>query len=146
MDCVAEELAVFGPTDDVEWCADQLDTEIVQDARLGQLLCEVERRLAAHRRQQSIGSLAAENVGDTFEVERLEIRAIGETRVGHDRRRVRVHNDRAEAVLPQDLQSLAARIVELAGLPDHDRAGADQADRLEIMPPWHRPPPPPTVR
>src|SRR5205085_1448210 len=59
-----------------------------------------------------------------------------------DRGRVRVDDDRPEPVLAQHLQRLAPGVVELARLPDHDRAGADQADRLEISSP--RQPVPPT--
>jgi hypothetical protein len=35
-------------------------------------------RLPAHRRQQRVGPLALEHAGDAFEVERLEVRAVGE--------------------------------------------------------------------
>src|SRR5205823_5840408 len=80
------------------------------------------------------------------EIQRLEVRAIRETGVGHDRRRVRVDDNRAEAFLAQDLQGLATRVVELARLPDHDRPRPDQADRLEIRPPRHAPPPRPSAR
>ena len=48
------------------------------------------------------------------------------------------------AVLAQHLQRLAARVVELAGLADHDRPGADQADRAEITPLRQVPPPRPS--
>ena len=119
---LAEELAVLGAADRVDRRADQLDAELVEHARLGELDREVERGLAAQRRQQRVGPLAAEHVGDALEVERLEVGAVGEAGVGHDRRRVRVDDDRAEAVLAQHLQRLAAGVVELAGLPDHDRA------------------------
>ena len=118
---VAEELAVLGAADRVETGADQLDAERVEDAVLGQLAGEVERRLAAHRRQQRVRSLTPEHVGDAFEVERLDVRAVGEARVGHDRGRVRVDDDRAEAVLAQHLERLAAGVVELARLADDDR-------------------------
>src|SRR5919201_1199470 len=92
-----------------------------------------------------IGSrFALEHAEHALEVERLEVRAVGEARVGHDRGRVRVDDDRAVAVLAQHLQRLAARVVELARLADHDRARSDQADRLEITPPWHHTPPRPT--
>ncbi len=143
---VAEELAVLGTADDVEGGTDELHAEVVEDAGLRQFPGEVERRLAAHRREERVRPFACKDVGDAVEVERLEVGPICETGVGHDRRGVRVHDDRAEAVLAQDLQRLAAGVVELARLPDHDRAGADQADRLEIMPPGHTPPPRPTVR
>ena len=82
--------------------------------------------------EQRVGPLEAEHVGDRLDVERLEIRAVGEAGVGHDRRRVRVDDDRAEAVLAQHLERLAAGVVELGGLADHDRAGADDADRLDV--------------
>ena len=138
---VAEEQAVLGAADRVEARADQLDPEPLEHARLRQLDREVERGLAAHRRQQRVGALALEHVGDPGEVERLEVRPVGEARVGHDRGRVRVDHDRAEAVLAQHLQRLAARVVELAGLPDHDRPRADQADRLDVTAPRQGPPP-----
>ena len=96
---------------------------------------EVERRLAAHRRQQRVGPLAAEHAGDALEVERLEVGRVGEPGVGHDRRRVRVDDDRPVALLAQHLQRLAAGVVELACLPDHDRPRADQADRLDVVTP-----------
>ena len=141
-DGFAEELAVLGPLDHVQARADQLDAERGQDAGLGQLHRQIERRLAAHRRQERVRPLALEHGGDAFEVERLEVRAVGETGVGHDRRRVRVDDDGGEAVLAQHLERLRAGVVELAGLPDDDRTGADQADRVEIRPPWQGRSPP----
>ena len=104
----AEELTVLRPFDDVEWCTDELDAELVEDAFECELAREIERCLPAHRRQQGIRPLPCEHVRHAFEIERLEIRAVRKPRVGHDRRRVRVHHDRAKAVLAQDLQRLAA--------------------------------------
>ena len=131
---LAEELAVLCAADHLRRRADQLDPERIEHARLRELEPEVERRLAAHRRQQRIGPLAPEHVCDGLEVEGFQVRAVGEARVGHDRGRVRVDDDRAEAVLPEHLERLAARVVELAGLADDDRPGADQADRAEVTP------------
>ena len=124
LDRVLEELPVLGAVDHVELRTDQLDTELVQDPRLRQLACEVESGLATQRRQERVGPL--------LEVERLEIGAVGKPRVGHDRRRIRVDHDRAVAVLAQHLQRLTARVVEFGRLADHDRPGADQADRLDV--------------
>ena len=109
-----------------------------------ELACDVERRLAAHRRQQRVGPLAAEHARDPFEVERLEVGRVGEAGVGHDRRRVRVDDDRPVALLAQHLERLAARVVELAGLTDHDRARPDQADRRDVVTPRHGAPPRPS--
>ena len=132
---LAELLAVLGSLDHVERRADQLDPERVEQPVARERAREVQRGLAAHRRQQRVGPLTAEHVRDALDVERLDVRAVGEARVGHDRRRVRVDDDRAEPVLAQDLERLRARVVELARLADHDRAGADQADRLEVTTP-----------
>src|SRR4029450_3621617 len=71
--------------------------------------------------------------------------ALWQPGVAHERRTVRVDDDRAEAVLAQHLQRLAARVVELARLADHDRPGADQADRAEIRPPRQATPPRPSA-
>ena len=42
------------------------------------------------------------------------------------------------ALLAEDLARLGAGVVELAGLADHDGAGADQQDRLDVVTPRHR--------
>ena len=64
--------------------------------------------------------------------DRLDVGDVGQLRVGHDRRRVRVHEDDPVALLAQRLARLRARVVELARLPDDDRAGADDQDRLDV--------------
>src|SRR5206468_9484205 len=47
------------------------------------------------------------------------------------------HQDDAIALGLQRLAGLRARVVELAGLADDDRAGADDQDRLEVATLWH---------
>ena len=136
----AEELAVLGAVDRLDAGADQLDAELGEDARVLELGREVERGLAAHRRQQRVGAFALEHADHALDVERLEVRPVGETGVGHDRRGVGVDDDRAEAVLAQHLERLRSRVVELARLPDHDRAAADQADRVQVVTPRHAAP------
>ena len=46
--------------------------------------------------------------------------------IGHDRGRVRVDQHDLVALFAQGLAGLRAGVVELAGLPDDDRAGADE--------------------
>ena len=75
LDGALEELAVLGPRDRLDAGADQLDPELVEDALALELEREVERGLAAHRRQQRVGPLAAQHAGDALEVERLEVGA-----------------------------------------------------------------------
>ena len=134
---LAKQLAVLRAPDHVDGRADQLDAEFVEHAVLLERDGEVERGLPAERRQERVGPLAPQHRGDALEVERLDVGAVGEPGVGHDRRRVRVDDDRAEALLAQHLERLAARVVELARLPDDDRAGADDADRLDVRAPRH---------
>ena len=131
-DGLPELLPVLRPADHVDGCADELDAELVEDAALRELDGEVERRLAAESRQQRVGPLALEHGCDACGVERLDVRPVGEAGVGHDRRRVRVDDDRPVPVLAKHLQRLAARVVELAGLADDDRPGADHADALDV--------------
>ena len=58
-------------------------------------------------------------------------------RIGHDRGRVRVHEDDAVSLLTQHATGLRARVVELAGLPDDDRPAADQQDRFQVVASGH---------
>src|SRR5690606_10234970 len=53
-------------------------------------------------------------------------------RVGHDRGRVAVDQDGAEPFGLERLARLGAGIVELAGLPDDDGAGADDEDAFYV--------------
>src|SRR5438132_1371797 len=68
----------------------------------------------------------------------LDVGPVGELRVGHDRGGVGIHQDHRVALLLQGLDRLRARVVELRGLADHDRAGAEEQDALEVSPLGHR--------
>ena len=96
---------------------------------VGEVDREIERRLAADRRQQRIGTLALDDRREHFRRQRLDVRAIGEIRIGHDRRRIAVDEHDLEAFGAQRLAGLRARVVELARLADDDRAGADDRAR-----------------
>src|SRR5207237_10919316 len=56
------------------------------------------------------------------------VRDVGDARVGHDRRRIRVHEDGLDALLAQRAAGLRARVVELRGLADEDWAAPDDED------------------
>ena len=129
---LAEELAVLRLVDGVRGGADHLDVEFFQHAHLAQAQRAVQRRLSAHRRQQRIGAFAFDDLGDDLRRDRLDICRVGEIGIGHDRRRVRVHQDDPVALFLERLARLRARVVELAGLADHDRARADDQDRFDV--------------
>jgi large subunit ribosomal protein L20 len=63
---------------------------------------------------------------------------VGELRVGHDRRRVRVDEHDLVALLAERLGALRAGVVELAGLADDDRARADEQDLLDVVAARHK--------
>ena len=113
---------------DGELRADQSDAEPLEDAGLGESDRGVQRRLAAERRQHGVGPFALEDLRDRVGRDRLDVGARGELGVGHDGGRVGVHQHHLDAFLGQRLARLRARVVELAALPDHDRACADQQD------------------
>ena len=64
---------------------------------------------------------------------RLDVDRVGARGVRHDRRGIRVHEDDSIALLLQRFARLGAGVIELAGLPDDDRAGTDDQDAFEIV-------------
>ena len=95
--------------------------------------------LPAHGRQQRVRALLRDDARDHLPGDRLDVGGVGHLRVGHDRRRVGVDQDDLVALLAQRLARLRAGIVELAGLADDDRAGADDQDALDVGAFWHAP-------
>ncbi len=129
----AKLVAVLGAADRLVVRPDQLDAMLRERAVLVQLLGEVQRRLAAERRQQRVGLLARDDLGDRAGQQRLDIRRVGELRVGHDRRRVGVHEHDLVALLLEDLAGLHAGVVELGRLADDDRPRAEDQDALDVV-------------
>src|SRR5690606_29458546 len=84
-----------------------------------------------------VGLLLGDDLLDRLPVDRLDVDGVGHLRVGHDRGRVAVDQHHPVALLAQGLARLRAGVVELAGLADDDRAGADDADGLEVGTLWH---------
>src|SRR5450756_2798895 len=113
--------------------ADHLDLPEVEHAGALELHGQVERRLASERGQKRVRALGLDDARQRRKVERLDIGARGEGRVGHDRRRVAVDEHDLVALVEQHLAGLRARVVELAGLPDDDGPGADDEDLMEAV-------------
>ncbi len=129
---VAEELAVFGHLDRFALGADHLDAEFFEHAHIGQRQRRVERGLPPHRRQQRVGPLLLDDLGDDFRRDRLDIGGVGQFRVGHDRGGVRVDQNDPVALVLQRLAGLRAGVIELASLTDDDRPGADDQDAVYV--------------
>ena len=107
------------------------DAVPLEHARLAELDREVERRLAADGRQQRVGLLALDDLLEHLDGQRLDVGAIGDLGVGHDRRRIAVDEDDLEPLGAQRLAGLRAGVVELARLADHDRTGADDENAFQ---------------
>ncbi len=103
---------------------------LFQHTMLNQLQGAIQRSLATHGRQQSIGAFAGDNVGNCLPMDWLDIDGIGHVRIGHDRGWVGVDQDHPVALLPQCLAGLRAGIVKFASLADHDGTGANNQDTL----------------
>ena len=132
-----EELAVLGLLDALEGGSEDFDVALVEDAFLGQLDGEVQAGLAAEARDEGVRTLVADDLGDVFQFERFHIDLVGHMGVGHDRRRIGVHEDDLIALFLEGDAGLGACIVEFGGLSDHDRAGADDHHFLDICPARH---------
>ena len=130
---VAEQQSIFAKLDGVDVGADQLHVVLVEHAGIVQRHGEIEGRLPADGRQNRVGALLFDDLGDRFDGERLDVGAIGHLRVGHDGRRIAVDEDDVEPLGAQRLARLRARVVELARLPDDDWPGADHENAFEIF-------------
>ena len=129
---LAEALAILRLLDHIGVGADHLDAMARENACARQLHGQVERRLAAQRRQQRVGPLLFDDALDHLRRERLDIGGIGQLGIGHDGGRVGVHQDHPVPLGLQCLAGLRAGVVELAGLSDHDGPGAEDEDGADV--------------
>ena len=127
-----EPAPVLRGVDRLDARTDQLDVELFEHPGFVERDREVERGLTAERREQRVRTLPLDHAAQTVDGEGFDVGGVGEIRVGHDRRRVGVHQDHPVALLAQDSTRLRARVVELARLADDDRPAADQQDRFDV--------------
>ena len=118
--------------------ADERNTVRLENSGVVQLHRDVERRLAAHRGKESIRFLFLDHELDELSGDGLDVRPVGELRIGHDRRRIGVDEDDLEPLFLERLRRLGPGIVELGALPDDDRAGADDENAMEVVARRHR--------
>ena len=136
-----ELVAIFGSGDGLGVGADHLRCAgHTDDAAFEQGHGRVETGLSTERRQDRIGPLALDDLGDDLRRDRLDVGGISEVGVGHDRRRIGVDEDDPVALFTQHATGLRARVVELAGLADHDRTGTDDQDRVDVSSLRHQTP------
>ena len=128
----AEKFAILGHFNGLTVRADQFHAEFLKHAHVRERETGVQAGLPAHRGQQRVGAFLFDDLGHNLGGDRLDIGGVGQTRIGHDRRGVRVDEDDPVAFLAQRLARLRTGIVELAGLSDHDGTGSDDHDGGDI--------------
>jgi hypothetical protein len=119
--------------DSIELRANQFDAVFIENAGFGELDGEVQAGLAADGRKEGVGSLRCDDCFEIFLRERLDVGAVGDFGIGHDRRGIGIDEDDFVALAAQGLAGLRAGIIEFAGLADDDGAGADDHDFLDVV-------------
>ncbi len=129
---LAKQRAVLRLVDGVGVGADHLHAIALEHPHAAQRKRGIQRRLPAHGRQQRVRPLPGDDLGDHFRRDRLDVCGVRQLRIGHDRRRIGIHENDTKTFAFQCLAGLRAGIVELACLTDDDRPGADDQDRLYV--------------
>src|SRR5690606_4351749 len=119
--------------------ADQFDAVLFEDAPIVELERDVQRGLPTHRGEERVRPLPGDDPFDPLRCDRLYVGAVREVGIRHDRGRVAVDQNDPVALLLEGAYRLRSRIVELAGLPNHDRARTDEENRLQIVASRHEP-------
>ena len=88
--------------------------------------------LAADGGKKRVGPFAADDLFGELDAERLDVGAVREAGVGHDGGGIGIDENDFVAVGLEGLAGLRAGIIEFAGLPDDDGAGADDEDAVEV--------------
>ena len=116
----------------------RLHVVFFQHAAVGKFDGEIERGLSANRGQHGKTrarrhfALDADNLFQIFERERLDVGAVGDLRVGHDGRRIRVGQHHFIALRLERLAGLRAGVIELRRLADDDGPGAEDQDFRDV--------------
>jgi hypothetical protein len=132
-----EQGAVLGLFDSRKLGADQFDAVLFQRSVLRHRHRRVESGLPTKGGEERVGAFLLDDLRQHLRGHRLDVGAVRKIRIGHDGRRVGVEENDRVTLLLQGLAGLGAGIVELAGLADNDRAGADDQDLLYVCTFWH---------
>ena len=134
---LVEAVTVFGFINGVGVGADHFHAVLFQNAVALEVQGAVQRGLAAHGGQQRIRLLFLDDLLDGLPGDRLDVGGIGHDRVGHDGCRIGVNQNNPVTLFAQRLAGLGSGVIKLARLPDHDGAGAQDQDALDVGTFWH---------
>ena len=130
---VLEHLAVFGLSDGVRVCAQQLNAVLVEETVSGQVHCQVQTGLTAEVGDQGVRTLFLDDFLDRVQGHRLNIYLVSHGLIGHDGCRVGVYQNDLQTLFTQGAACLSACVVELGRLTDDDGAGAQYHDFVDIF-------------
>ena len=128
-----EQFPVFGAFDAFALRAEQFRSALAQHPFLFELHGEVQTCLTADGRNDRVRAFVTDDPRNVFEGKRFHIYFIGDLRVRHDRRGVRVAKNDFVTFFFQGEASLRAGVVELRRLTDHDRSAADHHYFFQIF-------------
>ena len=134
---IPELQAVFRLVDGFWRCANQFDAVFLEHPVAVQVQCAVQCGLAAHGRQDGIGTFFLDDFFNNLPGDGLDVGHIRHVGVGHDGRRVAVDEDDPVPFLAQRLAGLGAGIVEFTCLADDDWTGSDDEDAFDVCSFWH---------
>ena len=127
-----KELAILAALDGGQVATDHLDATFVENSSFCQVNGSVESSLTAEGGKQRVRMLTGDDLFQKLGSDGLNVGAVGQAGIGHDRRGIRVEQHDLVAVLLEDLAGLSARVVKLASLTNDDRTGANDEDTLDI--------------
>ncbi len=136
--CLAKQVTILGHVDRLAFRRDHLDVKLLENALAREVERAIQAGLPAHGGQQRIRTLLLDDARQRGPVNRLDVDRVRHLGIRHDRGRVRIDENDAEAFFTKCLARLRARIVELTRLADHDRAGADNQDAVYVAAFGHR--------
>src|SRR6202012_1344337 len=137
-DDLLEPLPVLASLDGVDPGPDQLGVVAGQDPGLVQFDRGVERGLPAQGGEHRVRPLDGDDLLQHVGGDRLHVGPAGEIGGGHGRGRIGVDQTAPDALGLEDPAGLGPGVVELAALPDDDRAGPDDEHGLQIIAARHQ--------
>ena len=129
-----EELPVLSALDGLQVHPDDPHAVLLQDPRLMEGLGHVEPGLTAEVGKKGVRPLQGDDLLQPLPVEGFHVGGIRHGRIGHDGGGVGVDQDNGVTQLTKRFTRLGSGIIELTGLPDHDRTGPYDENLLDIVP------------
>ena len=130
--CLFELQAVLALLDGLRLRPNHFHAMLLQDTVTPERHGRVEASLAAECWQERVGFLAFDDLLNRLRRDRLDVRRVGEFRIGHDRGRVRIHQHDLVTLFAQGFAGLRSRVIKLASLANHDRPAANDQNLVDV--------------